>query len=42
MASGARSKFGAPMFENEAFREQTYCIEESTCDIIGTFRQPSQ
>jgi len=24
---GARSKFGAPMFEPEVFRKQMYCIE---------------
>jgi len=22
------------------YRKQKYCIEESTCDIIGTFRGP--
>jgi len=27
MAPGARSKFGAPMFEPELFRKQIYCIE---------------
>jgi len=27
-----------PMFE--VFRKQMYCIEESTCDIVGTFRRP--
>jgi len=26
------------MFEPEIFRKQKYCIEESTCDIVGTFR----
>jgi len=31
MAPGARSKFGAPVFETEVFRKQMYCIEESTC-----------
>jgi len=36
MAPGARSRFGAPMFEPEVFREQIYCIEESVCDIVGT------
>jgi len=40
MASGARSKFGVPMFEPEVFRKQMYFIEESTCDIVGTFRSP--
>jgi len=27
------------MFEPEVFRKQMYCIEEITCDIIGTFRR---
>jgi len=39
MAPGARSKFGAPIFETEVFRKQMYCIEESTCNIVGTFRR---
>ena len=34
------SKFGAPMVEPELFRKQIYCTEESTCDIVGTFRRP--
>ena len=42
MAPGTRSKFGAPMFEPEVFRKQIYCIEESSCDIVGTFRRPLQ
>jgi len=40
MAPGAISKFGAPMFEREVFRKQTYCIEESVCDIFGNFSAP--
>jgi len=28
------------MFEPEAFRKQMYCIEESTCEIVGTFWRP--
>jgi len=28
------------MFEAELFRKQIYCIEESSCDIVGTFRRP--
>jgi len=28
------------MFEPEIFRNRMYCIEESTCDIVGTFRRP--
>jgi len=42
MASGARNKFGAPMFEPEVFRKQMYCIEKRTCDIVGTFRRSPQ
>jgi len=38
MAPGARNKFGAPIFESKAFRKQLHCIEESSCDIVGTFR----
>jgi len=40
MGCRARSKFGVPMFEPEVLRKQMYCIEESTCDIIGTFQRP--
>jgi len=40
MAPGARSKFGAPMFETEVFRKLMYCTEESICDIVGTFWRP--
>jgi len=40
MVPGARSKFGAPMFETEVFRKQMYCIEEIICDIVGTFVAP--
>ena len=39
---GKKRKFGAPMFEPEVFRKYMYCIEESTCDIVGTFRRPPQ
>ena len=39
---GARSKFGAPMFEPEVLRKQMYYVEESTCDNVGTCRCPSQ
>jgi len=31
-----------PMFEPGVFRKQMHCIEESTCDIVGTFRRPPQ
>jgi len=36
MAPGARSEFGAPMFELEVFLNSMYCIEESTGDIVRT------
>jgi len=41
---GARGKQQVlrPIFEPEVFRKQMYCIEGSTCDIVGTFRRPSQ
>ena len=41
MAPGTISKFGAPMFE-PVFPKQMYCTEESTCDIAGPFRRPTQ
>jgi len=34
----ARSKFGPSMFEPEVFRKQMYCIKESTCVLVRTFR----
>jgi len=40
MASGARNKFDTPMFEPDVFRKQMYCIEESTWEIVRTFRCP--
>jgi len=42
MAPWTRSKFGAAMFETEVFRKQIFCMEESTCDIVGTFRRSPQ
>jgi len=39
MEPGARSKFGAPMFEPEVFQKQMHCIEESTRDIVRAFRR---
>jgi len=41
MAPREKSKFGAPMFEPKVFQKQIYCTEESTCDIVGTFRHSS-
>jgi len=41
MAPGARSKFGAPMFEPEVFRKLMYCFEKSAYDIVGTFWSPA-
>ena len=40
MAPGARSRIGPPMLEIEIFRKQIYCVEESTCDFVGTLRRP--
>jgi len=28
------------MLEPEVFQKQMICIEQSTCDIVGTFRGP--
>jgi len=36
------SEFGAPMIKSEFFRTQIYCVEESTCDMVGTFRRLQQ
>jgi len=41
MVPGAKNKFGAPMFAPKVFRKQMYSIEESTCDIVGTFLRPA-
>ena len=41
MATGTRSKFGAPKFVTGIFRKQMYYIEESTCEIFGTIRRPA-
>jgi len=30
------------MFETEVFWKQMYCVDESACDIVGTFRRPAQ
>jgi len=30
------------MFEPEVFRKQIFGTEESTCDIVETFRRPLQ
>jgi len=36
MAPGARSKFGAPVFEPEVFRKQMYCTEVRVT-LLGLF-----
>jgi len=36
MAPGARSKFGAPIFEPEVFRKQIYCTEVLVT-LLGLF-----
>jgi len=40
MASGARSKFGAPMFEPEVFRKQIYCCTKVLVTLFGLFGDP--
>jgi len=41
MVPGARSKFGALMLEpDRGLSELMYCIEESTCGIVGLFGVP--
>ena len=40
MAPGAGSDFGASMLEPEVFRKQKHCIEERTCDTVGSFGAP--
>jgi len=40
VGTGARDKIGDPVFEPEVNRKQMYCIEGSTCDIVGTFGRP--
>jgi len=40
MAHGARSKFGALMFEPVVFRKQIYCIEKVFVTLLGRFRAP--
>jgi len=42
MAPGKGNKFGAPMLEPKVFRTKMHCIEESTCDNVGTFRRLPQ
>jgi len=37
-----KSKFGTPLFKPDFIRKHIYCIEESTCDIVGTFQCLSQ
>jgi len=39
---GTRGKFGAPMFKPDVFRKEISCTEESTCEIVGTFRRSQQ
>jgi len=44
MLDGDRGKeqVRRPMFEPEVFLYQMQCIEENTCDIVGTFRRLTQ
>jgi len=39
MAPGAKSKFGAPIFEPEVFRKQMYCTEVLVT-LLGLFGAP--
>ena len=36
------STFGAPVVKSDFFQRQIYCIEESTCEIVGTFPRHQQ
>ena len=36
-----QEKFGTPMLELKVLRKQMYCIEESTCHIVGTVQPPA-
>jgi len=40
MVPGAKDKFGTPRFEPEVFWKLKHCVEESTCNIVGTFWHP--
>jgi len=40
LAPGARSKFGAPMFEPEVFRRQMHCIAKVLVTLLGLFGAP--
>jgi len=42
MVPGARTNFGAPIFESEVLWKQIYCIEGSVRDIAGKFRRTPQ
>jgi len=37
---GQEASLVPPMFEPDVFRKEIYSIEESTCDIVGSFRRP--
>ena len=37
MAPGTIRELGGPMFELELFKKQMYCVEGSTCGIVGIF-----
>jgi len=40
-ARGQKQVWCPPLFEPEVFQKQMYCIEQSTCDIVGTFLVPT-
>jgi len=37
MAPVTRNKSVAPIFKPKIFREKMHCVEESTCETIGSF-----
>jgi len=40
MTPGARSKFGAPMFEPEVFRKQMHVLKKVLVTLLGLFGAP--
>jgi len=34
---GQKASLAPQMCEPEVFRKQMYCIEKTTCDIVGTY-----
>jgi len=40
MAPGQEASLAPPSSKVGYFGSKMYCIEENTCDIVGTFRRP--